>query len=58
VPLYSGWAANGRHIWLAYLPAQHPVRRDFGRWRGLLQRKPVFIAELQLGCVEQPLKLV
>ena len=34
------------------------VRRDFGRRRGLLQCTPVLIAELQLGCVEQPLKLI
>jgi hypothetical protein len=57
-PLDSPGAANGRHIWLADLPTQHAVRRDFGRPCGLLQCTSVLIAELQPGCIKQPLKLV
>jgi hypothetical protein len=56
--LDSTGAANGRHIWLADLPAQHSVRRDFGRRGGRLQRKSILIAELKLGCVKQTLKLI
>ena len=40
-PLSSPGAAQRRHIWLADLPTQHAVRRDFGRRRGLLQCTPV-----------------
>ena len=53
-PLDSPGAAKRRHIWLANLSTQHAVRRDFGRRRGFLQRTPVLIAELQLGCAKQP----
>ena len=57
-PLDSPRATNRRHIWLADLPTQHAVRRDFGRRRGRLHCTTVLIAELQLGCAEQVLKLV
>jgi hypothetical protein len=56
--LASPGSAKRRHIWLADLPAQHSVRRDFGRRGGRLQRKAILIAELKLGCVEQTLKLI